>query len=61
MGAQPSGAPGWPLLAFSTVSRASKRNVSIESWSSESDAMLEAIIFPEVPFPEVPNALAESR
>src|SRR5208282_5401033 len=43
MGAQPNGAPGCPLLAFSTSSSASMRNVSIESWSSESDAIPEAI------------------
>src|SRR5580658_1717793 len=50
MGAQPSGAPGWPLLAFSTPSKASKRNVSIESWSSDRDAMLEAIEFSDFLF-----------
>ena len=33
MGEQPRGAPGWPDLAFSTVSTANMRRVSMESWS----------------------------
>ena len=44
MGAQPSGAPGWPLLAFSTVSTASSRKVSIDSSSRESSARLEVMV-----------------
>ena len=35
MGAAPSGRPGWPELAFCTVSIASARIVLIESWSRE--------------------------
>src|SRR5665213_1279026 len=42
MGAQPSGAPGWPLLAFSTVSTARSRRVSMESVSSEVSVRLES-------------------
>src|SRR5271168_2638463 len=33
MGEQAMGAPGWPDLAFSTVSTARRRRVSMESWS----------------------------
>src|ERR1035437_7152367 len=43
MGAQPRGAPGWPLLAFSTVSTARSRRVSIESVSSEVSVRLGVI------------------
>ena len=43
MGAQASGAPGWPLFAFSTVSTASSRNVSIDRVSSEVAVRLEVI------------------
>ena len=32
-GRRPSGAPGWPDFAFSTVSTARMRSVLIESWS----------------------------
>src|ERR1039458_7376505 len=40
MGAQPRGAPGWPLLAFSTVSTARRRRVSTESLSREESARM---------------------
>jgi len=43
MGAQPSGAPGWPLFAFSTASTASRRNVSMDNWSMDSVARLVVI------------------
>src|ERR1700683_24304 len=33
MGAQPSGAPGWPLFAFCTASTARNRRALIDSWS----------------------------
>src|SRR5580692_12785083 len=50
MGEHPSGAPGWPLFAFSTVSTASSRNVSMESWSREREARLEVIMPETRPF-----------
>src|SRR5450631_1275820 len=43
MGAQPRGAPGWPLLAFSTVSTARSRKVSMESVSREVSVRLGVI------------------
>jgi len=53
--------PRMAALAFSTPSKASSRKVSIESRSSEGDAILEAMIIFGIPFSEVrthwPNPL----
>jgi hypothetical protein len=37
LGAAPSGRPGWPLLAFCTMSTDRKRSVSMHCWSRVSD------------------------
>lgn len=44
MDAEPRGKPGWPELAFCTISTAKKRRVLIHNSSSAGGAMLGAAV-----------------